>query len=189
MKIEAVLAMFALVATNISPVYGQTGSQEPVVAGNSMQREKLPAEGTSVSEDQALVQSSAQAFPINALLYTNAPGNKACRGGVIMNIDLSMPSTTPTCYNTPSLAMCGTFAGNEDDGCQARVFASSNCETFMNLVVFTSDPKPQGGMIRSLEISCGIKGVVPPPLSLPGIQLPVQGGGTQSNSGGVKINQ
>lgn len=40
-----------------------------------------------------------------------------------------------------------------------------------NLAVFVEDPKPMGGNLMSLEVVCGVVGVEPGPLMLPGLQM------------------
>lgn len=64
--------------------------------------------------------------------------------------------TTPICYNTPSQAQCAKFVANKQDGCQARLFSAVNCADFFNLAVFQPDAWPVGGLIRSVEFTCGI---------------------------------
>ncbi|KAH9993898.1 hypothetical protein F4779DRAFT_221436 [Xylariaceae sp. FL0662B] len=113
--------------------------------------------------------------PISALLFSGSPGPKDCRGNVIMNVGLPKPGSahaTPKCYNVPGVAQCATFAANKDDGCEARLFNEPNCLTFANLAVFTPEKITFGGLLRSIEITCGIEGVTPPPLNLPGMDLP-----------------
>lgn len=115
-------------------------------------------------------QTTTIPVPIRVQLYSRAPGNKACRGNVVANINLlSPPPTAPKCYNIPSTARCGAFMGNMEDGCQAKTFGDANCQTLTNLVVFTPENRPQGGLIKSLEITCGIESKEPPPLRLPGM--------------------
>ncbi|KAI1078837.1 hypothetical protein F5B20DRAFT_194286 [Whalleya microplaca] len=113
--------------------------------------------------------------PISALLFSGSPGPKDCRGNVIVNVGLPKPGSshsTPTCYNVPGVAQCATFMANKEDGCEARVFNEPNCLTFANLAVFSPDKLAFGGLFRSVEITCGIEGVAPPPLNLPGMDLP-----------------
>ncbi|KAH9884997.1 hypothetical protein F4778DRAFT_517354 [Xylariomycetidae sp. FL2044] len=113
--------------------------------------------------------------PILALLYASSPGPKECRGNIILRVNLAKPGTdhtTPQCYNVPGVSQCGVFMANKDDGCEARLFNEPNCLTFANLGVFTPEVKPMGGLFRSIEIACGIEGVAPPPLHLPGMDLP-----------------
>ncbi|KAI2609947.1 uncharacterized protein GGS25DRAFT_240218 [Hypoxylon fragiforme] len=125
---------------------------------------------------------------IAALLFSGPPGPKNCRGTVITNVQLPKPGSqhsTPKCYNMPGIAQCGTFVANQDDGCQARLFNEPNCLTFANLAVFTPEQRAVGGLFRSIEITCGIKGETPPPLNLPGMKLPP---GAQQAVGKVKRN-
>ncbi|KAI1205536.1 uncharacterized protein F4807DRAFT_281144 [Annulohypoxylon truncatum] len=120
-------------------------------------------------------QPTEPVVPIAALLFSGPPGPKDCRGTVMANVQLPKPGSqhaTPTCYNVPGIAQCATFVANMDDGCQARLFNEPNCLTFANLAVFTPEQKAVGGLLRSIEITCGIKSVTPPPLNLPGLELP-----------------
>ncbi|KAI6091682.1 hypothetical protein F4821DRAFT_189506 [Hypoxylon rubiginosum] len=120
-------------------------------------------------------QPTESVVPISVLLFAGSPGPKDCRGNVMVNIQLPKPGSQhsiPKCYNVPGISQCGTFVGNMDDGCQARLFNEPNCLTFANLAVFTPEQRAVGGVFRSIEITCGIKGETPPPLNLPGIQLP-----------------
>ncbi|KAI3331182.1 hypothetical protein F4824DRAFT_475850 [Ustulina deusta] len=113
--------------------------------------------------------------PISAVLFDGSPGPKDCRGNVVLNIDLTKPGaqhSTPTCYNVPGVAQCGNFLANKDDGCQARVFNEPDCRTFANLAVFIPEMRAFGGYVRSIEITCGVVSETPPPLDLPGLQLP-----------------
>ncbi|KAI8963250.1 hypothetical protein F5Y11DRAFT_164557 [Daldinia sp. FL1419] len=120
-------------------------------------------------------QPTEPAVPISVLLFSGSPGPKDCRGAVMINVRLPKPGSqhlTPKCYNVPGVAQCGTFTANMDDGCQARLFNEPNCLTFANLAVFTPEQRAVGGLLRSIEITCGIKGETPPPLNLPGLKLP-----------------
>ncbi|OTB03591.1 hypothetical protein M426DRAFT_173374 [Hypoxylon sp. CI-4A] len=120
-------------------------------------------------------QPTEPVVPISVLLFSGPPGPKDCRGTVITSVQLPKPGSqhsTPKCYNVAGIAQCGTFIANEDDGCEARLFNEPNCLTFANVAVFTPEQKIVGGMLRSIEITCGIKGVAPPPLNLPGLKLP-----------------
>ncbi|KAI0427906.1 hypothetical protein F5Y09DRAFT_314652 [Xylaria sp. FL1042] len=120
---------------------------------------------------------SEQPVPISAVLFDGSPGPKDCRGSVVLHIGLTKPGAqhaTPTCYNVPvpGVAQCGNFVANKDDGCEARVFSEPDCTTFANLAVFVPEARAFGGYVRSIEITCGIVGVTPPPLALPGLKLP-----------------
>ncbi|KAI1662344.1 hypothetical protein F4813DRAFT_105594 [Daldinia decipiens] len=120
-------------------------------------------------------QPTEPVVPISALLFSGPPGPKDCRGTVMTNIQLPKPGSqhsTPKCYNVPGVAQCGVFIANKDDGCQARLFNEPNCLTFANLAVFIPEQRAFGGFLRSIEITCGIEGVTPPPLNLPGLKLP-----------------
>ncbi|KAK7992822.1 hypothetical protein PG996_012153 [Apiospora saccharicola] len=109
-------------------------------------------------------------IPITALLYAGSPGPKQCRGSPMMKIPMERPvsnTTAPQCYNIPRLpANCGTFMAEKEDGCEARVFADWNCEEFENLVVFMPELRTVGGIIRSVEIRCGVVAVEPAPLNM-----------------------
>ncbi|KAI1406123.1 hypothetical protein F4819DRAFT_286725 [Hypoxylon fuscum] len=120
-------------------------------------------------------QPTEPVVPISALLFSGSPGPKDCRGNVVMNVRLPKPGSqhsTPKCYNVPGISECGTFIANMVDGCQARLFNEPNCLTFANLAVFTPEQRAFGGVFRSIEITCGIKSETPPPLNLPGLELP-----------------
>ncbi|KAI1141359.1 hypothetical protein F5Y05DRAFT_409913 [Hypoxylon sp. FL0543] len=120
-------------------------------------------------------QPTEPVVAISAVLFSGSPGPKDCRGTVTMSVRLPKPGSqhaTPRCYNVPGVAQCATFVANMDDGCQARLFNEPNCLTFANLAVFTPEQKAVGGLLRSIEITCGIKSVTPPPLNLPGLKLP-----------------
>ncbi|KAI0115992.1 hypothetical protein F4776DRAFT_316650 [Hypoxylon sp. NC0597] len=120
-------------------------------------------------------QPTEPVVAISALLFSGPPGPKDCRGTLMMNVRLPKPGSqhsTPKCYNVPGVAQCATFIANMDDGCQARLFNEPNCLTFANLAVFTPEQKAVGGLLRSIEITCGIQSVTPPPLNLPGLELP-----------------
>ncbi|KAI1424661.1 hypothetical protein F5Y12DRAFT_434591 [Xylaria sp. FL1777] len=118
---------------------------------------------------------SEQPVPISAVLFDGSPGPKDCRGNIVLNIGLAKPGaqhSTPTCYNVPGVAQCGNFLANKDDGCQARVFNDPDCRTFANLAVFIPEMRAFGGYVRSVEITCGVVSETPPPLDLPGLELP-----------------
>ncbi|KAI1504736.1 hypothetical protein F5X99DRAFT_405736 [Biscogniauxia marginata] len=116
--------------------------------------------------------------PISAVLYSGAPGPKDCRGHAVMRVGLPKPGAqhaSPQCYNLPAgvtAAQCAIFTANQDDGCQARMFNEPGCLTFMNVAVFTPEKKVMGGVVRSIEITCGVVSEAPPPLNLPGMVLP-----------------
>ncbi|KAI2627065.1 hypothetical protein GGS26DRAFT_562577 [Hypomontagnella submonticulosa] len=156
-----------IVASNVS----QAAADIPEISGIP-QVDVNPPNGTATG-DQA--QPTEPVVPISALLFSGPPGPKDCRGTVIANIRLPKPGSQhsePNCYNVPGVAQCGTFVANMDDGCQARLFNEPNCLTFANLAVFTPEQRAFGGLLRSIEITCGIKGVTPPSLNLPGLELP-----------------
>ncbi|KAI1373481.1 hypothetical protein F4677DRAFT_216670 [Hypoxylon crocopeplum] len=146
-------------------------SEVPELSGIP-QVDVIPPNGTTTG---AQAQPTEPVVPIAALLFSGPPGPKDCRGTVIVNVRLPKPGSqhsTPMCYNVPGTAQCGTFVANMDDGCQARLFNEPNCLTFANLAVFTPEQRAFGGLMRSIEITCGIKSETPPPLNLPGMELP-----------------
>ncbi|KAI0174807.1 hypothetical protein BJ166DRAFT_606744 [Pestalotiopsis sp. NC0098] len=117
-------------------------------------------------------------LPITVQLYSSSPGPKECRGTPVFQLNVPKgPGIAtppgPTCYNITRAAQaeCGTFMANMEDGCQARVFAEPGCKSFTNLAVFMEELRPVGGVIRSIEVQCGIKSVQPAPLSF---NLPVK---------------
>ncbi|KAI1366853.1 hypothetical protein F5Y08DRAFT_113504 [Xylaria arbuscula] len=133
-------------------------------------------------------QEEEEPVPISVVLFDGPPGPKEnCRGNAILRIGLTKPGTdhtTPTCYNVSSsssssssssriaVAQCGNFLANKDDGCEAKVFSEPGCREFSNVAVFVPEVKAFGGYMLSLEVACGIVGVVPAPLKLPGLELP-----------------
>ncbi|KAI8626417.1 hypothetical protein F5Y19DRAFT_446484 [Xylariaceae sp. FL1651] len=157
--------------TNIS-----TGESIP---DEAMIGKALPKETEQVARNQTGASPSnppsEPVVPISAILFDGSPGPKDCRGNVILNVGLTKPGaqhSTPTCYNVPGVAQCGNFLANKADGCQARVFNEPNCLTFANIAVFIPETRAFGGYIRSIEITCGVVSKAPPPLNLPGLQLP-----------------
>ncbi|KAF3762822.1 hypothetical protein M406DRAFT_223218, partial [Cryphonectria parasitica EP155] len=102
-------------------------------------------------------------IPIKATFYSGSEGPKACRGGVIAVINMQKPSlpgapTTPQCYNFPSLQSsgCATFLANKADGCEASVYAETNCRSYMNTMAFMPENRPVGGNWRSVKVQCGL---------------------------------
>jgi hypothetical protein len=135
-----------------------------------------PAPQASV-DPGAAIEEAEPLVPISAVLFSSSPGPKDCRGTPILKVGLPKPGSqhsTPRCYNVPGnkVAECGNFVANKDDGCEAKLFAEPNCLTFSNVAVFVPELKAVGGWVRSIEIQCGIIGVTPPPLNLPGMDLP-----------------
>jgi hypothetical protein len=112
-------------------------------------------------------------IPITALLYGSSPGPRHCRGTPIFSLTipkgagLAIPQI-PICYNVTLApqAECGTFMANLEDGCQARTFGQQGCTGFTNIAVFMEELRPVGGLIRSIEIQCGIESAQPAPLAL-----------------------
>ncbi|KAI1416349.1 hypothetical protein F5Y13DRAFT_116273 [Hypoxylon sp. FL1857] len=155
----------------------------------------IPTQNGTTTSGQPEAQPTEPVVAISALLFSGPPGPKDCRGTVMMNVRLPKPGSqhsTPKCYNVPGIAQCATFVANMDDGCQARLFNEPNCLMFTNLAVFTPEQKAVGGLLRSIEITCAIKGVTPPPLNLPGLELPPnaqQAVGKVSPSSGLVLRE
>lgn len=188
MRLDTATIFFAaLSAAYLSPACAQRQRKKPITAD-----EGLSAPGASVGENAMIEtlgpainrtdihhpsqaplspapvgQPAEEVIPITALLFAGPAGPKQCRGSPMLSIPLSRPvSTTPTCYNTPKTANCGTFMAMKADGCQARVFAEPDCKTFTNLAVFMPELRTVGGLIRSVEVTCGVKSVEPAPLDM-----------------------
>lgn len=116
------------------------------------------------------------------LLYSSSPGPKLCRGSIIFDTPLTYPlPTAPQCYNIPTFSSCGVFTANKEDGCEAKLYTEWDCQEqgFTNIAVFVPLPNPVGGNILSLQVMCGILGVEPGPLNLPGLQMPANNGKTE----------
>ncbi|KAI0515033.1 hypothetical protein F5B22DRAFT_199202 [Xylaria bambusicola] len=156
-----------------------------ILPANEPTTDSIALDESSATEQVAINRTDAnppsppedeeQAVPISAVLFDGPPGPKDCRGNVVLNIGLAKPGaqhSTPTCYNVPGVAQCGNFVGNKDDGCEARIFSEADCNEFANVAVFVPEVRAFGGYVRSVEITCGIVGVAPPPLKLPGLKLP-----------------
>ena len=142
--------------------------------------------GITISEDPT--SADEPPVPISAILFSGEPGPKKCRGRPVLKVDLSKPGSqhaTPRCYNVSGgIAQCGNLVANKDDGCEARLFNEPDCLTFVNVGVFTPEPRALGGYMRSIEIRCGVKSTTPPPPSLPGLKLP---SGAQLGVGKVSL--
>lgn len=109
--------------------------------------------------------------PVKATFYSGVEGPKSCRGHVMAVINLPKPAqpVTPTaaqCYNFPNMEAsgCATFAGNKIDGCQASVYAETNCRMYTNTMAFMAEIRPVGGNWRSVKVQCGLP--EPDPASL-----------------------
>ena len=135
-----------------------------------------PIQPLTMPEPQTPLKAAPANVPIVAQLFSSSPGPKQeCRGNNVMQILFQQPlPTTATCYNTPSLAQCAKFVANKEDGCQARIFSSRDCVevSFSNLAVFQPNPWPLGGLMRSVEFTCGIVSVEPKQISMGDVQLP-----------------
>lgn len=155
----------------------------PNMGEEAMVESVLPANPTMPpAPPSAQAMPAKPILPITALLYSSSPGPKECRGTPVFGLDIpkgagvSTP-TGPTCYNVTRApqAECGTFMANMEDGCQARVFGEPGCTGFTNLAVFMEELRPVGGIIRSIEVRCGIKSEQPAQLALnlPAVKKPV----------------
>jgi hypothetical protein len=162
-------------------------SQTDVSSNSEEVTASIVASIIPLSATQSPAQPTPQAMPvkpilpITALLYNSSPGPKECRGTPIfsLNVPKGVGIATPpgpTCYNVTRAAQaeCATFQANLEDGCQAKVFGELGCNSFTNIAVFMEELRPVGGIIRSIEIQCGIKSAQPAPLALnlPAVQKP-----------------
>ncbi|KAK9415230.1 hypothetical protein SUNI508_02078 [Seiridium unicorne] len=154
------------------PNIGEEAMVESIIPSNATRPPTLPT-------PQAM--PAKPMLPITALLYSSSPGPKECRGTPIFKLNIPKGAGIatpqgPTCYNVISApqAECGTFTANMEDGCQARVFGEQDCTEFTNIAVFMEELRPVGGIIRSIEVQCGIKSSQPAPLALnlPSVQKP-----------------
>ncbi|KAJ4394662.1 hypothetical protein N0V93_003881 [Gnomoniopsis smithogilvyi] len=124
-----------------------------------------------VSIQDATPEEKEPLVPIRATFYSGSEGPKSCRGHPIALIDMPKPQgpsvpTAKQCYNFPGLQSsgCAVFMANKIDGCQASVFAETNCRTYMNTMAFMPEMRPVGGHWRSVSVQCGIP--EPDPASL-----------------------
>ena len=181
---HAVAALAALGAVSTLPTalaYQQPGpglqrklegdaAQQPVAVPQSKPK---PDTGVSINHPN---DTTAQ-VPITAHIFTGSPGPKRCRGSVMLALDLPKPGmahTNETCYDFPSPAECGVFMGNQEDGCEARLFTESGCGMFVNLAVFMPEMRAIGGYFRSMAVRCGIPPRAVPALSFGGVGKPKQ---------------
>jgi hypothetical protein len=96
---------------------------------------------------------------ITATIHHGSEGPKACRGAPMTVLELPPPGSrhaAERCYDLPDSAGCGVFVAAQADGCEARLFAEPGCQTFVNLAVFMPDPRPVGGLWRSMAVRCGV---------------------------------
>lgn len=142
----------------------QPPSDQPMVQQDSGQ----------VSIQDATPEENEPLIPIQATFFSGSEGPKNCRGHPIALIDLPKPQglTTPTakqCYNFPGLQTsgCAIFMANKIDGCQASVFAETNCRTYMNTMAFMPEERPVGGNWRSVSVQCGLPEPDPATLGKP----------------------
>lgn len=146
---------------------------------------KQPA--TQASEQPAVQQDNGQVsiqgatpedkeplVPIRATFFSGSEGPKSCRGHAIALVDLPKPQgpavpTTKQCYNFPGeqTSGCALFMANKIDGCQASVYAETNCRVYMNTMAFMPEQRPVGGHWRSFAVQCGIPEPDPATLGKP----------------------
>jgi len=164
---QAALMVDGTVAQTDVPNVGEEAMIESVVPLNATR----PPNPSTKPTPQAM--PAKPILPITVLLYSSSPGPKECRGTPILSLNLPKgPGIAtppgPTCYNVTSApkAECGTFMANMEDGCQARIFGEPGCTSFTNIAVFMDELRPVGGIIRSIEVQCGIKSAQPAPLAL-----------------------
>ncbi|KAJ9165736.1 hypothetical protein NKR19_g48 [Coniochaeta hoffmannii] len=137
----------------------------------------------SVQEDTGQVSinerpdanTTATNLPISITIFSGSPGPKNCRGSLISTLDPPRPEglglrTGSQCYNLPSVAGCGNFVANKDDGCEARLFAEPACASYVNTAVFMPESRAVGGMWRSFAVECGIPPPDPATLGTPPLQ-------------------
>lgn len=127
-----------------------------------------------VSIQDATPEDKEPLVPIRATFFSGSEGPKACRGHAIALIDLPKPQglsvpTAKQCYNFPreQSSGCATFMANKIDGCQASVYAETNCRTYMNTVAFMPEQRPVGGNWRSVMVQCGVPEPDPATLGQP----------------------
>lgn len=159
-----------------SAVALQQPTQEP-----SKQPPTQPSDQSMVQQDNGQVsiqdatpEEKEPLVPIQATFFSGSEGPKACRGHPIALIDLPKPVglSTPTakqCYNFPrqQTSGCAVFMANKIDGCQASVFAETNCRTYMNTMAFMPEERPVGGNWRSVSVQCGMPEPDPATLGKP----------------------
>lgn len=137
----------------------------------------------SVQEDTGQVsinerpdaQSAVTSLPITVTIFSGSPGPKTCRGNLVTTLTLPQPDglglrTGAQCYNLPSVAGCGNFRANKNDGCEARLFAEPACVSYVNTAVFMPENRAVGGMWRSFSVECGIPAPDPASLGTPPLQ-------------------
>ncbi|OIW24723.1 hypothetical protein CONLIGDRAFT_685671 [Coniochaeta ligniaria NRRL 30616] len=143
---------------------------------------QLPG-GASVQEDTSQVSinerpdanSAVTNLPITVTIFSDSPGPKICRGSPAASLTLPRPDglglrTGSQCYNLPSVAGCGNFVANKDDGCEARLFEEPACVSYVNTAVFMPENRAVGGMWRSFSVECGIPAPDPASLGAPPLQ-------------------
>ncbi|KAJ4415235.1 hypothetical protein N0V82_007472 [Gnomoniopsis sp. IMI 355080] len=147
----------------------QQPPQQP--ATQSADQPVVQQDNGQVSIQDATPEEKEPFVPIRATFYSGSEGPKSCRGHAMAVIDmpkaqgLSVP-TARQCYNFPGLQSsgCAVFMANKIDGCEARVFAETNCRVYMNSMAFMPEMRPVGGHWRSVSVQCGIP--EPDPASL-----------------------
>ncbi len=150
----------------------------------SLSVEDLPA-GVDITEDtpgQVTINGDptgnstlGPSLPISATVFSGVPGPSSCRGSVIFRLDPPQPvagagPTNEDCYNLPQVAGCGNFLASKEAGCEARLFAESNCRMYVNTAVFIPEERAVGGAWRSVGVRCGVPApdpdsLGPPPLA------------------------
>ncbi|KAK3381952.1 hypothetical protein B0H63DRAFT_216693 [Podospora didyma] len=141
---------------------------DDVPAGGQVQEDN----GQVNINDDPTSNTTTTHLPITATIFSGVPGPKDCRGSVMVKLDVPPPvengvRTLAQCYNMPVPAGCGNFVANKDDGCEARLFAESNCAMYTNTAVFVPEPRAVGGHWRSMSIQCGIPAPDPATLGSP----------------------
>lgn len=141
------------------------------------------AGGATIQQDTGQVsinerpdtKSGVSNLPITVTIFSGSPGPKRCRGSPLTTLVLPRPEglglrTGSQCYNLPSVAGCGDFVANKDDGCEARLFAEPACVSYVNTAVFMPENRAVGGLWRSMSVECGIPAPDPATLGAPPLQ-------------------
>ncbi|KAK1754263.1 hypothetical protein QBC47DRAFT_386074 [Echria macrotheca] len=95
-------------------------------------------------------------IPITATIFTSVPGPSACRGSILLDLEISF-SKTEQCIDMPRPVSCGTFTASKASGCEARLFAEPGCRMYVNTAVFMLEARAVGGLWRSMGVRCGIE--------------------------------
>lgn len=172
--------------SGVEPTPSQTLAQSTVALQQPTQQPAKqpptqPSDQSMVQQDNGQVsiqdatpEEKEPLVPIRATFFSGSEGPKACRGHPIALIDLPKPVglSTPTakqCYNFPGqqTSGCAVFMANKVDGCQASVFAETNCRVYMNTMAFMPEQRPVGGNWRSVSVQCGMPEPDPATLGKP----------------------